>query len=256
MHHEFLRKKCPKRRKLIMLIIPAIDLKNGKVVRLIKGNFGQKTVYSANPVNTARHWERQGAKFLHVVDLDGAKCGKICHLDTIRRIAKSVNIPVEFGGGVRERKSIKQLLSCGVERVVLGTKLQDEIFLRRTFREFKQKIIVSIDAQGSMVRVNGWQREYKGLNILKLITRLQDIGFKQIIYTDISRDGTLRGINIAALKRILKNSQLSIIASGGISSLRDLVKLKTLSKQGLAGVIMGKALYEGKFTLKEALKYA
>jgi phosphoribosylformimino-5-aminoimidazole carboxamide ribotide isomerase len=239
-----------------MLIIPAIDLKDGKVVRLQQGHFKRQTIYSADPVKTARHWERQGARYLHVVDLDGAKSGKVCHLDTVKNIAQSVKIPVEFGGGLRYKKSIKKILDCGVERVILGTKSQDEDFLYDAFKEFKQRIIVSVDARDNAVRVEGWQRQCRSLSIFKLLKKLEDIGFKQIIYTDISRDGTLRGPNIAMIKRILKKSHLSVIASGGISSLKDLLKLKTLSKHGLAGVIIGKALYDGKFTLREALSYA
>ncbi len=237
-----------------MLIIPAIDLKEGKVVRLFRGHFDKKKTYSSNPVNTARHWEKQGAKYLHVVDLDGARSGRICHLGVIREMASSVRIPIEFGGGVRDEKSIKQLLNCGVERVVLGTKLQDEKFLCRVFREFKQKVIVSIDAQDKVVKLSGWQREYKRSGVLELIRKLEAIGFKEIIYTDIARDGTLKGPNIALVKKMLKNSHLSITVSGGISSLVDIYKLRPLGKQGLAGIIVGKALYEGKFTLREAMK--
>ena len=237
-----------------MLIIPAIDLKDGKVVRLRQGLFDQKTTYSRDPVNTARHWEAQGAEYLHVVDLDGAKTGKVCHMDVIRKIAKSVNIPIEFGGGLRQKRDIRQILACGVKRVVLGTKLQAEDFLRSILREFKQRIIVSTDAQGNLVRVRGWQKGCGKLSIPTLVRRLEKMGFKQIIYTDITRDGTLRGPNIAMIKRILKDSGLSVIASGGISSLTDLFKLKALSNKGLVGVIVGKALYEGKFTLREALK--
>jgi len=237
-----------------MMLIPAIDLKNGKVVRLLQGRFKQETVYSRDPVNTARHWEAQGARYLHVVDLDGAKLGSVCHPDVIKKMAKAVKIPIELGGGLRQTKSIKQVLDYGVKRVVLGTRLQDEHFLRSAFREFKQKIIVSVDVQDDIVRVGGWQKQYKKLTISELTSRLEDVGFKQIIYTDITRDGTMKGPNIAMIKRILKNSQLSVIASGGISSLGDLLKLKALSKQGLTGVIVGKALYEGKFTLRQALK--
>jgi phosphoribosylformimino-5-aminoimidazole carboxamide ribotide isomerase len=237
-----------------MLIIPAIDLKGGKVVRLLRGNFEHKTVYSSDPINTAKHWESQGARYLHVVDLDGARSGKIRHLDVIKKMAGAVKIPIELGGGIRQARSIRQVLDCGIKRVVLGTKLLDEDFLHRAFREFKQRIIVSIDAEANIARVSGWQREYKNSDILQLIRKLKDIGFEQIIYTDISRDGTLRGPNIAMIKRILKKSQLSIIASGGISSLEDLLKLRALSNQGLVGVIVGKALYEGRFTLRQALK--
>ncbi|MGD9015108.1 MAG: 1-(5-phosphoribosyl)-5-[(5-phosphoribosylamino)methylideneamino]imidazole-4-carboxamide isomerase [Candidatus Omnitrophota bacterium] len=238
-----------------MLIIPAIDLKDGKVVRLIQGRFNQKKVYSADPISTARHWEKQGARYLHVVDLDGAKTGRVCHLDIIKKMVKSVSIPIEFGGGLRNKRSISQILDCGVERAVLGTKLQDEDFLRGIFREFKQRIVTSIDVQNDVLKISGWQRKYKRLSILDLISRLEDIGFKQIICTDIARDGTLKGPNIVMIKKILKHSQLSVIASGGISSLRDLIKLKALSKQGLWGAIVGKALYEARFTLREALKY-
>ena len=237
-----------------MLIIPAIDLKDGKVVRLQQGRFKEVTTYSRDPVNTARHWERQGAKYLHVVDLDGAKRGEVCHLDMIKKMTKAVGIPVEFGGGLRQKKNIKQVLDCGVKRVVLGTMLEDFDFLRRAFREFKQRIIVSIDVRNNITYVSGWQKKYKDSSILELTQRLEEIGFKELIYTDISRDGTLKGPNIAMIKRILKNSQLRLIASGGISSRADLFKLKVLSNQGLLGVIIGKALYEGRFTLREALK--
>lgn len=237
-----------------MLIIPAIDLKEGKVVRLFRGCFDKKKTYSSNPVNTAKHWEKQGARYLHVVDLDGARIGRVCHLDVIKKMTRSVRIPIEFGGGLRDEKSVKQVLNCGVERAVLGTKLQDEKFLRKVFKEFKQRVIVSIDAQDNVVKLSGWQREFKGLGILELVARLEDIGFEQIIYTDIARDGTLKGPNIAMIKRILKSSNLSVIVSGGISSLADIFKLKTLKNQGLAGIIIGKALYEGKFTLREVMR--
>jgi phosphoribosylformimino-5-aminoimidazole carboxamide ribotide isomerase len=237
-----------------MLVIPAIDLKDGKVVRLRQGCFNHKITYSNDPVSTARHWEKQGAKYLHVVDLDGANIGRICHLEIIKRMVKGTKIPIEFGGGLRQKKAIKQILNCGVDRVVLGTKLQDEDFLRSAFLEFKQRLIVSIDSQDNIVRVSGWQRKYKNLSILEVIKRLKTIGFKEAIYTDIARDGTLKGPNIAMIKRILKNSQLKLIASGGISSLTDLLKLKSLSNQGLVGVIVGKALYEARFTLREASK--
>ncbi len=237
-----------------MLIIPAIDLKGGKVVRLLRGNFKLKTIYSSDPVNTARYWEGQGAKCLHVVDLDGARTGKICHLDIIKKMAKAVKIPIEFGGGLRRAESIKQVLDCGIKRAVLGTKLQDENFLRTAFKKFKHRIIVSIDAQDNVVRLSGWQKGYKRLSILELTRQLENIGFKEIIYTDIARDGTLKGPNIAMIKRILKKSRLCVIVSGGISSLADILELKALSEQGIVGVIVGKALYEERFTLREALK--
>jgi phosphoribosylformimino-5-aminoimidazole carboxamide ribotide isomerase len=237
-----------------MLIIPAIDLKDGKVVRLHQGRFKQASVYSDNPADTARHWEGQGARYLHVVDLDGARRGEICHLEALKKIVNSVKIPIEFGGGLRGKRSIRQVLDCGVERAVLGSKLQDEDFLRQAFREFKQRVIVSIDARQSVLQLNGWQRGYKNLGILEAAKKLRDIGFRQIIYTDVSRDGTLKGINIAMVKKILKTGKLQLIVSGGISSLQDLRKLKALKSRYLAGAIVGKALYEGRFSLTEALR--
>ncbi|MBU1871821.1 MAG: 1-(5-phosphoribosyl)-5-[(5-phosphoribosylamino)methylideneamino]imidazole-4-carboxamide isomerase [Candidatus Omnitrophica bacterium] len=237
-----------------MLIIPAIDLKDAKVVRLLRGRFEDKTTYSTDPIKTALHWQREGAKYLHVVDLDGARTGKIAHLDIVRKMARSIKVPIEFGGGVRDMRCIKKLLKCGVQRVVLGSKVQDEKFLRSAFKDFAEKIILSIDARDNIVRLNGWQKKYSKLEIMQLLLMLEDIGFREVIYTDISRDGALNGPNITAIKKILKKSRLSLIASGGVSCLADLFKLKSLEKQGLIGAIVGKALYEGKFTLKEALK--
>ncbi|MBU0549133.1 MAG: 1-(5-phosphoribosyl)-5-[(5-phosphoribosylamino)methylideneamino]imidazole-4-carboxamide isomerase [Candidatus Omnitrophica bacterium] len=237
-----------------MLIIPAIDLKDAKVVRLLRGRFEDKTTYSTDPIKTALHWQREGAKYLHVVDLDGARTGKIAHLDIVRKMARSIKVPIEFGGGVRDTKCIKKVLKCGVQRVVLGSKVQDEKFLRSAFKDFAEKIILSIDARDNIVRLNGWQKKYSKLEIMQLLLMLEDIGFREVIYTDISRDGALNGPNITAIKKILKKSRLSLIASGGVSCLADLFKLKSLEKQGLIGAIVGKALYEGKFTLKEALK--
>lgn len=237
-----------------MLIIPAIDLKDAKVVRLLRGRFEDKTTYSTDPIKTALHWQREGAKYLHVVDLDGARTGKIAHLDIVRKMARSIKVPIEFGGGVRDTRCIKKVLKCGVQRVVLGSKVQDEKFLRSAFKDFAEKIILSIDARDNIVRLNGWQKKYSKLEIMQLLLMLEDIGFREVIYTDISRDGALNGPNITAIKKILKKSRLSLIASGGVSCLADLFKLKSLEKQGLIGAIVGKALYEGKFTLKEALK--
>jgi len=237
-----------------MLIIPAIDLKDAKVVRLLRGRFEDKTTYSTDPIKTALHWQREGAKYLHVVDLDGARTGKIAHLDIVKKMARSIKVPIEFGGGVRDTKCIKKVLKCGVQRVVLGSKVQDEKFLRSAFKDFSEKIILSIDARDNIVRLNGWQKKYPKLEIMQLLLMLEDIGFREVIYTDISRDGALNGPNITAIKKILKKSRLSLIASGGVSCLADLFKLKSLEKQGLIGAIVGKALYEGKFTLKEALK--
>ncbi|MDD4979861.1 MAG: 1-(5-phosphoribosyl)-5-[(5-phosphoribosylamino)methylideneamino]imidazole-4-carboxamide isomerase [Candidatus Omnitrophica bacterium] len=237
-----------------MLIIPAIDLKDGCVVRYTQGRFDKK-VYSRDPLKTARHWQKQGARLIHIVDLDGAISGKPKNLDIVKKIVKEIDVPVQFGGGVRNEIIIKTLLDCGIWRIILGTKaVEDKGFLEKSFKKFKDKIIVSLDAKANRVLAKGWQSNSASVDILKLACRLKQIGFKQVIYTDILKDGTLKGPNIKGIKSIIKETGLGVIASGGISSLADISKLRLLDKKELVGVIIGKALYEGKFTLAEAIK--
>jgi len=238
-----------------MLIIPAIDLQDGCVVRLVQGK-SDKKIYSRDPVKTAKHWIKQGAQFLHIVDLDGATTGTPKNLDIVKNIAANVDVPIEFGGGVRNIEIIRLLLKeCGIKRVVLGTKaVLDSAFLKKVYKEFNDRIIVSIDAKQETVLTKGWRSAEKGINVVEFANTLKDLGFKQIIYTDTMKDGTLTGPNIKAIKALLKETGLKVIASGGISVLDDIFKLKKLEKQGVSGVIVGKALYEGKFTLAEAIK--
>lgn len=237
-----------------MLIIPAIDIKDGCVVRFTQGALNKK-VYSRNPLLTAKHWLRQGAKLIHVVDLDGAATGKPKNLDIVKDIAKQLVVPIQFGGGIRKIETIKTLLDCGIYRLVLGTKAaEDKNFLKKAFKKFKDKIIVSMDTKGTDILTKGWQSSSSGKNVLAFVRTLKETGFKEMIYTDVSRDGTLKGPNIKDIKKLLKETQMKIIASGGISSLDDIYRLKLLEKHGLNGVIVGKALYEGRFTLAEALK--
>lgn len=237
-----------------MLIIPAIDLKDGCVVRLVQGRRNLK-IYSRDPVKTARHWQRQGAELIHIVDLDGATTGVIKNLNILKEIVKKVDVPIQFGGGLRKADTIKRLLQEGIHRVVLGTKAaEDKNFLKKVFDEFKERVIVSIDAKADDVLTRGWQSSSKRMDVLAFARLLKDMGFREIIYTDTLKDGTLSGPNIKAIKELLKETGLNIIASGGISSLNDLGKLKKLQKPGLRGIIIGKALYEGKFTLAQALK--
>lgn len=239
-----------------MLIIPAIDIKDGSVVRFIQGRL-EKKVYSKDPVKTASHWVRQGARLIHVVDLDGAITGVPKNLDIVREIVNKHGVPVQFGGGVRKIETIRKLLDYGIFRVIISTKaVEDKIFLKAAFKEFKEKIIVSVDAKNDQLLIKGWQISSKSTGILVFITRLKEIGFKQLIYTDTSRDGTLKGPNIRGIKKLLKETRMEIIASGGVSCLEDIRKLKILEKGGLTGVILGKALYEGKFTLKEAQRFS
>lgn len=237
-----------------MLIIPAIDLMGGKVVRLFQGKFNRQKVYSVDPVRIAKHWAKQGAKFLHIVDLDGASSGALKNIKVLKKIVNQAGIGVEFGGGVRSMEAISKLLSLGVARVILGTRAaSDAKFLKQAWKKFGEKIIVSIDAKCGKVLTQGWNCKAAKTTLI-FAKELKAIGFKQLIYTDISKDGTLSGPNISGIKELLKETQLRVIASGGVSDLKDLIKLNKLSQQGLSGVIIGKALYEGKFTLAEALK--
>lgn len=237
-----------------MLIIPAIDLKDGCVVRFVQGKLDKK-IYSRNPLKTAKHWVKQGAELLHIVDLDGANSGLPKNLDIVKDIAKDVDIPIQFGGGVRKTEMIKTLLNYGIQRIVLGTRaVQDKDFLKKAFDKFKDKIIVSVDAKDNRILTHGWQSSYVKTDVLKFSNLLKNMGFKQLIYTDILRDGTLKGPSIKYIKKLLKETGMKVIVSGGISSLDDIYRLKLLEKQGLEGVIVGKALYEGRFTLSQALK--
>ena len=239
-----------------MLIIPAIDLKDGAVVRFVQGKF-KKKVYSDDPVSVACHWESLGAKFLHVVDLDGAISGIPKNLELVNDITSKVSIPVEFGGGVRSIEAITKILKAGVARVVLGTKaIEDNNFLREAFSRFKDKIIIGVDAKNGKVMVKGWRKTSKSANALEFCCYLKSLGFKEVIYTDTLKDGTLSGPNLKEIKKILKVAKIKVIASGGISKTEDLNKLKKLEEEGLTGVIIGKALYEGKFILPEALKFS
>jgi len=237
-----------------MLIIPAIDLRGGKVVRLFQGKFNRQKVYSSDPVKVAKHWARQGAQFLHIVDLDGALRGTPKNLKAVKDISAKVGMPFEFGGGVRSIEMISKLLEFGAQRVVLGTRAaSDAGFLKKAKKKFGERVIISIDAKDGKVLTRGWNQE-GAKTALDFAEEIKRAGFKQLIYTDISRDGTLTGPNIKGIRELLKETGLKVIVSGGVSGLADLAKLKKLEKKGVFAVIVGKALYEGRFTLSEALK--
>jgi phosphoribosylformimino-5-aminoimidazole carboxamide ribotide isomerase len=190
------------------------------------------------------------------VDLDGAAAGAVKNIESVKKIIDTVGVGIEFGGGVRSMATISKLLGLGVQRVILGTKAaSDKEFLKKAVKKFGKKIIVSIDAKDGLVQTRGWKSQSKKTT-LAFAQELKAMGFKQLIYTDISKDGTLTGPDIAGVKALLKKTQLDVIASGGVSGLGDLVKLAKLQKAGLSGVIIGKALYEGKFTLGQAQKIA
>ncbi|OIO81567.1 MAG: 1-(5-phosphoribosyl)-5-[(5-phosphoribosylamino)methylideneamino]imidazole-4-carboxamide isomerase [Candidatus Omnitrophica bacterium CG12_big_fil_rev_8_21_14_0_65_43_15] len=238
-----------------MLIIPAIDIRGGKVVRLERGDFTKEKIYAQNPVSTARQWASQGAKMLHIVDLGGALSGELKNLKIVKDIVEAVSIPVQLGGGIRTKAMIEKALAAGVNRVILGTRAcEDEAFVKSAIAEFTDKVVISIDAKDGLVVTDGWTKVSK-VKAMDLVRKLDGFGLKVIIYTDISRDGMLKGPNIPALKEILSiKGKSMVIASGGVSSLDDLLKLAAFQGQGLLGVIVGKAIYERQLNLKEAIK--
>jgi len=237
-----------------MIIFPAIDIKDGKVVRLRQGRFDDVTVYSNDPLLFAKKWRGQGAEWLHVVDLDGAKTGEMKNFEIIANIAREVGIPIEVGGGIRTRDDIEGLVKAGVRRVVLGTAvIEDQALLERLLQEFPGQIAVSLDCIDGKVTQKGWTKvtNLKGTDFAR---QLEGKGLKYLIYTDISRDGMLSGPNVQALKEILKSVKISVIASGGVSNLDDIKRLRSLNAKNLLGVITGKALYEGTLNLNEAVQ--
>ena len=236
-----------------MKVIPAIDIKGGRVVRLAQGNYAKETVYPESPLDIAKKWDGCGAGIIHIVDLDGALEGKLRNEETVRRIAAEVKADIELGGGIRDEATIESVLAAGVDKVVLGTSALDEGFVKRMGWRFGKKIIVGIDAKDGIVRTKGWTQKtnFKAVDFVK---RLEDTGIGGIIYTDISRDGMLEGPNIPELEAMLKATSIGVIASGGVSTLEDITELKGLESRGLVGVIIGKALYEGRIDLREAIQ--
>ncbi len=236
-----------------MMIIPAIDIKDGKVVRLLKGRFEDMTVYSDDPVSVAKKWETEGAKMLHLIDLDGALSGETKNFEVITRIVNAVKIPVQVGGGIRKEYDIARFLAGGISRVILGTKaIESREFLKGMLQNWKEKVILSVDATNGILAQRGWT-ESSNLKVIDFLTEIEPFGVSCLIYTDISRDGTLSGPNIKGVAEILKKFKIPVIASGGISGIKDIKNLLRLKSQGLTGAIIGKALYEGRLSLKEAI---
>lgn len=237
-----------------MDVIPAIDLLEGRCVRLYQGDYQQSQVFDENPVNVAQQWAAQGATRLHVVDLDGAKQGKIVNLATIEQIVQAVSIPVQVGGGLRDRDSVRQLLDIGVKYTILGTiAVENPSLVRQLCQDFSDHIVVGIDARDGKVATRGWL-ETSEVAAVDLAQQMADYGAKAIIYTDIHRDGTLSGVNKPALRELAQAIAIPIIASGGVSSLSDLLGLLALEPMGVTGVIVGRALYTGDVDLGEAVR--
>jgi phosphoribosylformimino-5-aminoimidazole carboxamide ribotide isomerase len=237
-----------------VLIIPAIDIRGGRVVRLLRGNYQNETVYSDDPVEVARRWQSEGAKLIHVVDLDGALCGKPQNIGKLYDIVKNVTIPVQAGGGIRASEVIADMLETGVSRVILSSRVvADTDFLRDVIRQFGSRVAIGIDASGGAVATDGWTK-VSSIDAVGFAKELEIAGVKTIIYTDISRDGTLTGVNINSAKRMLDAVDIDVIISGGVGGAEDIRMLKNTGKKNLYGVIVGKALYEGKVTLSEMIE--
>lgn len=236
-----------------MIIYPAIDIKDGKCVRLFKGKMDEVTVFSDDPVEMAKKWEEAGARFLHVVDLDGAVEGEPQNLEIVRKIVAAVSVPVQLGGGIRSFESVEGALGAGVRRVILGTiAVKDPTLLQKVVGLYGESIAVGIDAREGKVAVSGWI-ENTPLDAVAVAKRMEGVGVKRVIYTDIERDGTLIGPNLSGLRKLLESSTIPIIASGGISVVSDIQKLKELESLGLEGAIIGRALYVGTISLREAI---
>lgn len=239
-----------------MLLLPAIDILDGNVVRLEQGDFNTGKKYSMFPEEVAQKWQEAGAEFLHVVDLDGAKKGSLANIFTIKRIIDNVNIPIEVGGGIRKMSDIENLLDIGVSRVIIGSAaVEDPNFVIEAAENFDEQVIVGIDAREGIVAVHGWSDSGE-IKATELAARIGDYGISTIIYTDISRDGMMKGIDAAQVAEIAEHAGISVIASGGVSSLDDIRALKSHEDAGIIGAIIGKALYEGTINLAEALKIA
>ena len=238
-----------------MLIIPAIDLKDGKCVRLEQGLMDKATVYSDDPATTAKHWEAQSAELLHVVDLDGAFAGRPKNLDAIKAIRNAVRMPIEVGGGIRDMATIDALVTIGIDRIILGTAaIENPAFVQQACEKFPGKIIIGIDAKDGMVAIKGWAEVTK-VEAVDLAKRMQEYGVIAVIYTDIKRDGMLSGPNIGATKTLAESLHIPVIASGGVSTMKDIQDLLTIRYSGVAGVITGKAIYSGSLDLKEAIAF-
>lgn len=235
-----------------MLIIPAIDIKDGRCVRLFQGEMDQETIYFDRPIDAARHWAEEGATLVHVVDLNGAVEGRPVHTREVEAICKETGLAIELGGGLRSERSVEEALALGVSRVVVGTAAYDNPpFLRAICKQFPEKIVVGIDARHGKVAVKGW-KETTSMDAVELAKRCAVDGASRIIYTDISRDGTREGVNVEETRRLAESVNIPIIASGGVATLEDIRRLSALETDGVEAVIVGRALYSGAVTFSDA----
>jgi phosphoribosylformimino-5-aminoimidazole carboxamide ribotide isomerase len=238
-----------------MILLPAIDIRGGKAVRLYQGEYGRETVYDDDPVDAARRWAAGGAELIHVVDLDGAKAGSPVNLEAIGAIARAVECPIEVGGGLRDLPSAEAVLAAGAERVVVGTAaLRDPDFLAELIdAQGPERVVVSVDARGGKVSLAGWT-ESSGVDVADAVADLSARGVARFLFTPIEVDGTLEGPNTAELERVAAATDAAVIASGGVGTLEHLKELASTAPANVEGVIVGKALYEKKFTVEEAIE--
>jgi phosphoribosylformimino-5-aminoimidazole carboxamide ribotide isomerase len=239
-----------------MLIIPAIDLKDGQCVRLSQGDMDRATVYSENPAEMAKTWQSMGAQRIHVVDLNGAVSGHPKNSAAIIAIVSAVSVPVQLGGGIRDIETIKEYFSCGIDRVILGTAaIKNPLFLEESCRAWPGRIIVGIDATDGMVCVQGWT-EKTAMCVADLVKKIEHLPLAAVVFTDIKRDGMLTGPNIESTAQLARSTHIPVIASGGVSRIEDIEALLTAEQSGVSGVIIGRALYTGNLDLRECIRIA
>jgi phosphoribosylformimino-5-aminoimidazole carboxamide ribotide isomerase len=239
-----------------MIVYPAIDLKDGLCVRLLQGREDEVTVFSRDPALMAQKWQKEGAQMLHVIDLDGAFKGRPQNTEALRKIIQAVDIPIEFGGGVREIDILTELFEMGVAQVVLGTTvITNPSFVARAVELYGSRVLVGIDARGGKVAIQGW-REVTDIDALEVAKEVEGMGISRVVYTDIERDGALVGPNIEGIRALAGAIRIPVIASGGVSTLENIKALKALEPLGVEGIVIGKALYVKAFTLRQAIGVA
>jgi len=237
-----------------LIVIPAVDLKDGRCVRLSQGRMDQESVYSEHPVDMAKYWESKGAPRLHVVDLNGAAMGKPVHRSLIREISQTLHIPIEVGGGIRDLATIEDYLSSGVRWVILGTAaFQNRSLVEEACRRFPERVILGIDAREGKVAIQGWN-EVVSLEATDLTKQFEGVGLSAVIFTDIERDGMGTGLNFQSTRDLARFTSIPVIASGGVSRIEDIEHLMGLESNGIIGVIVGRALYTGQVDLEEAIR--
>lgn len=238
-----------------MIIYPAIDLKEGKCVRLYQGDMNRVTIFNNNPIDQARYFADNGFKFLHIVDLDGALQGKAINSEIVKDILNNVEIEIQLGGGIRDIKAVEFWLNLGLSKVIIGTAaLKNPELVKLAAKEFPGQVIVGIDAKDDFVAVSGWVEDSK-IKVIDLAKKFEDAGVDAIIYTDISRDGTLEGVNLSKTIELAKNISIPVIASGGVSDINDIERIKDSEKYGIRGVIVGRAIYDKKIAIDDLKKF-